>query len=186
MNDEVSQIIFKHLNKAHHWQSKAGKLKHCADLLFKAYLEAGKLSGEEQAETQNSEIDDVATLLYGMAMEDILKATLLKDGIAKIKDDGTVDWVADGAGDHDLLGICSLIAHVKLTDGQKILMKRLSAFVCWAGKYPTPKSRTRKKDFQGFQLLNQPKCAPETMPSAFDAEDKKIFDQIYEDICKEV
>jgi hypothetical protein len=36
-------------------------------------------------------MDCVATLLYGLAMEDILKAALLKVGIAKIKSDGWID-----------------------------------------------------------------------------------------------
>ena len=187
MNDEHSKIIFKLLNKPTHWQSKARKLKYCADLLFSAFLAAKTLSDEEQAETQDSEIDDVATLLYGMAMEDILKAALLKVGIAKIQTDGTVVWGAKEASEHDLLGMYRLLQAGDLNAGQAKLMERMSAFVFWAGKYPTPwKIKNGAKDFKGFHLSNQPRAGIKTMPVSFDDEDKKMFDQIYKNISERI
>lgn len=180
MNDEHSRIIFRLLNEPHHWQSKARKLRHCADLLFKAFLAARALSDEEQSETEDSKIDDVATLLYGMAMENLLKAALLKEGIAKIRTDGTVAWCAEGATAHDLLGICRSLKSFKLNADQEKLMERLSAFVYWAGKYPTSLGiKNDTKAFKGFLLSNQPRAAIETLPVSFDIEDKKMFDQIY-------
>jgi hypothetical protein len=179
MNDEHSKIIFGLQNKPHHWHSKASKLKHCADLLFKAFLAARSLSDEEQSETEDSRIDDVATLLYGMAMENILKAALLTEGVAKIRPDDTIAWSAEGAGDHDLLGICRSLKFIKLNTAHKKLMERLSAFVSWAGKYPTPLEIKKNKDFKGFLLSNQPRAAIKTMPAPFDDEDKKMFDEIY-------
>ena len=180
MSDEHSKIIFKLLNNHTHWQSKARKLKHCADLLFKAFLAASALSDEEQAETQDSEIDDVATLLYGMAMEDILKAALLKEGIANKQPDGTVKWGAEEATEHDLLGIYRLLQAGHLDAGQEKLMERMSAFVFWAGKYPTPwKIKGGAKEFKGFHLSNQPRAGIKTRPVPFNDEDKKMFDQIF-------
>ncbi len=187
MNDEHSKIIFKLLNKPHHWRGKASKLKHCADLLFNAFLAARKLTDEEQAETQDSEIDDVATLLYGMAMENILKAALLKERIAKIRQDGTIAWSAEGAGDHDLLGICRSLKFINLNAVQKKLMERMSAFVCWAGKYRTPwEIKNETKDFKGFILSNQPRAAIKMVPIEFDDEDRKMFNQIYKIIRERV
>jgi hypothetical protein len=180
MNDEHSKIIFNLLNKPSHWQSKAGKLKHCADLLFDAFLAASALSDEEKAETQDSVIDDVATLLYGMAMEAILKAALLKEGFAKIKSDGSISWNAEGAKSHNLLGICRTLKFLELDSGQEKLMERLSAFVSWAGKYPTPwKIENAKNDFKGFHLSDQPRAGARTRPVPFDNDDKRMFDQIY-------
>jgi hypothetical protein len=187
MNDEQSQIIFGYLNKSHHWHSKASKLKHCADLLFKAFLAARSLPDEEQSETEDSRIDDVATFLYGMAMENILKAALLKEGIAKSRPDGTVAWSVEGAGDHDLLGICRSLKFVKLNAAQKKLMERLSAFICWAGKYPTPwEIKNKAKDFKGFLLSNQPMAGIKTLPVPFDVEDRKMFDQIYKIVSERI
>ena len=191
MNDEHSKTIFKLLNNHTHWQSKARKLKHCADLLFNAFLAAKALSDEEQSETQDSEIDDVATLLYGMAMEDILKAALLKEGIAKKQPDGTVKWGAEVATKHDLLGMYCLLQAGHLDAGQEKLMERMSAFVFWAGKYPTPlKIKDGAKDganeFKGFQLSNQPRAGIKTRPVPFNDEDKEVFDQIYKAINQRV
>jgi hypothetical protein len=180
VNDEQSQIIFRLLNNTNHWHSKARKLKHCADLLFKAFLAARRLSDEEQSETEDSKIDDVATLLYGMAMENLLKAALLKEGTAQMRTEGTVAWHAEGATDHNLLGICHSLKSFELNPDQEKLMERLSAFVCWAGKYPTPlEIKHATKDFKGFLLSNQPRAAIETLPVSLDIDDKKMFDQIY-------
>ena len=182
MNDQQSQVIYRLLNSAHKWHAKAGKLKHCADLLFKTYLAAKALSPEEQSATQDSEISDVATLLYGMAMEGVLKAALLKRGVAKMRADGSVAWGAEGAVNHDLVGICRSLQCVRLNADQEKLMERLSAFVCWAGKYPTPLNRKRKKDFQGFHLSNQPRAAIVTLPLPFDGEDKDMFDLMFRNL----
>jgi hypothetical protein len=187
MNDEHSKIIFKLLNKPHHWDGKARKLKHCADLLFEAFLAARKLSDEEQSETEDARIDDVATFLYGLAMENILKAALLKESIAKIGPDGKIAWNVEDAGSHDLLGISRSLKFLKLNAVQEKLMERLSAFVFWAGKYPTPwEIKNKTKEFKGFHLSNQPRAGIKTMPVPFDNEDKKMFDQIYKIISKRI
>jgi hypothetical protein len=180
MNEEHAKIIFKHLNKPHRWESKARKLKHCADLLFKAFLTARKLPDEEQSVTEDSYIDDVATLLYGMAMENILKAALLKESIAKIGPDGKIAWSVECAREHDLLGISRSLKFLKLNAAQENLMERLSAFVFWAGKYPTPwEIKNKTKGFKGFLLSNQPGVAINETPMPFVAEDKNMFDHIY-------
>jgi len=185
MNDEHAKIIFKLLNNHANWQSKARKLRHCADLLFNAFLATKSLSDEEQAETQDSEIDDVATLLYGMAMENILKARLLKEGVAIIEPTGEVVWNAEGAKNHDLLGICSSLKSIRLESSEKNLIERLSAFVSWAGKYPTPLAQIGKREFKGFHLSNQPRAGiNNTRPLPFDIEDKDMFDRIFKSISR--
>ena len=184
MNDEHTRLIFKLKNNYSHWQSKARKLKHCADLLFNAFLAARALPDEEQAATLDSEIDDVATLLYGMAMEDILKAALLKLGKAKMKPDDTVDWGSPEAKQHNLPALHNLLQpdFQPLNPGQNKLMERMSAFVCWAGKYPTPleiENKAKNKEFKGFRLSDQPRAGKKTQPVPFDVDDKYMFDQIY-------
>src|SRR5882672_6315028 len=101
MNDNFWERIFKGLNSELQWLESADRLKHSADLLFTAYLESNDLSPEARAETEDETIDGVATLLYGLAMENILKAALLREGIAKVEVNGTIDWHVDGAKDHD-------------------------------------------------------------------------------------
>jgi len=179
MDEHQSQTIFTLLNKPHKWHAKAMKLKYCADVLFDAFLKAQELSREEQAETEDTDINDVATLLYGMAMENILKALLLKTGVAQPRSDGTVAWNAEGAGNHDLLAMSNSLTLLKLDSAQQKLMERLSAFVCWAGKYPTPLELKRRKHFQGFVLCDQPMAGKETLPVPFRGDDKCKFDEIF-------
>lgn len=186
MDDKASQEIYRLLNSPHKWHANADKLKRCATLLFKAFITARNLSEEEQFTTQDTEIDDVATLLFGLAMENSLKAALLKEGQVKIKADGTIDWKSEGAGYHDLLGICRLLKSVNLNADQENLMERLSAFVYWAGKYPTPLNRNGKKDYQGFHILNQPKAAKVMTPLPFEFEDKQMFEDIYKTISDKI
>jgi hypothetical protein len=179
--------VFKGLNDELQWLDSADKLKHGADLLFTAYLDSCGLLPEERSQTDDRKMDGVATLLYGLAMENILKAALLKEGIAKIEADGSVDWIVDGASEHDLLAICRSSKLVSLNVNQEKLMQRLSAFVYWAGKYPTPwKLKDSKKDFKGLLLTNQPKAAPITMPVEFRVEDKILFDEIYKKLWAKV
>jgi hypothetical protein len=66
-------------------------------------------------------------------------------------------------------------------------MERMSAFVCWAGKYPTPwEIKNETKDFKGFILSNQPRAAIKMVPIEFDDEDRKMFNQIYKIIGERV
>jgi hypothetical protein len=181
--DKFWEGVFKGLNDELQWLQSADRLKHGADLLFAAYLKSCELSPEERSQTEDRNMDGIATLLYGLAMENILKAALLKEKIAKIKPDGRIDWnFIDGARDHDLLLICRSSKLLILNPNQGKLLERMSAFVHWAGKYPTPlalKDEKGKKDYKGLLLSNQPKAAPVTMPIEFQTEDKIKFDEIY-------
>jgi len=187
-SDKFWEGVFKGLNDELQWLQSADRLKHGADLLFAAYLESCKLSSEERSQTEDRNMDGVATLLYGLAMENILKAALLKEKIAKIKSDGGIDWnLVDGAKDHDLLSICRSSKLLTLNPRQEKLMKRLSAFVHWAGKYPTPwKLKDTKKDFKGLLLSNQSKAASITMPVGFQVEDKILFEEIYQILWRKI
>jgi len=83
--------------------------------------------------------------------------------------------------------MCSLLKAVILNADQEKLMERMSAFVFWAGKYPTPKKiKNAGKDFKGFLLSNQPRAGIKTLPVPFDVEDKKMFDQIYKIISERI
>ena len=179
-NENFWEQVFKGLNNELQWLESADKLKHGADLLFTAYSESCGLSPEERSQTEDRKMDGVATLLYGLAMENILKAVLLKEGIAKVKPDGCVAWNVNGAKEHDLVSICRSAKLLTLNPNQEKLLERMSAFVHWAGKYPTPlELKNKEKDFKGLLLINQPKAAPITMPVEFQVEDKVLFDEIY-------
>ena len=157
-------------------------MKHSANLLFAAYLESCKLPHEDYAQSDDAGIAGVATLLYGLAMENLLKAVLLSERIAKVEASGKVEWNANGATSHDLLEICRSSNLVGLDAEQEKLMERMSAFVYWAGKYPTPlrfKDEKTKKHYKGFLLSGQPDAGAVMLPVAFSVSDKDSFEAIY-------
>jgi hypothetical protein len=182
------KTTLKGLNHELFWRQSANRLKHCGDLLFAAHLECHSLSPEEQLETEGKEINAVATFLYGLAMENLLKAALLKKGIAKIESTGEITWHTDKTQryvtkDHDLLGIWNLLGTTNLDARQKKLMERMAAFVYWAGKYPTPlsvKDIKTNKNFKGLVLSNQTNAIGDTLPLAFQKRDKIMFEEIYQ------
>lgn len=182
MTDDFGEWLFKeHLNKPGRWRESAEKLKRGADLLFEAHESFSQLSGEEQAEAEDTRLAGVATLLYGLATENMVKAALLKEGIAKSSPDGSVDWNANGATQHDLVAMCHSSHIVQLDVHQEKLMERMSAFVHWAGKYPTP-LRFRdsgRRDYKGLLLLNQSGAGKRMTPVEFRREDKDAFEVIY-------
>ena len=88
----------------------------------------------------------------------------------------------DGAKEHDLVSICRSSKLLSLNADQEKLLERMSAFVHWAGKYPTPltlKDAKTNKDFKGLVLSNQPQAAPITRPVEFRDEDKTRFEEMY-------
>lgn len=188
MSDKFWESIFKSLSSdVLQWIASADGLRRSADLVFAACLEAHQQQAEDYSASANARTLAAATLLYGLAMENILKAALLKEGIAEVKEDGSIDWHSDGAWEHDLLSMCRSSKLVTLNPQQEQLMVRMSAFVHWAGKYPAPrKLRNTKtnKDFQGLVLSGQPDAASVTLPLEFRAEDKIAFDDIYDDLWK--
>ena len=184
MSQKFWEWAFKVSNSAYRWTESAERLKHSADLLFGEYFRFCSLSPEEQAETEDSKVAGVATLLYGLAMENILKAVLLKERIAKVETDGRVCWNVDGATRHDLVSMCKSSGFVSLDAQQEKLMERMSAFVYWAGKYPTPLALRNKKDYQGLLLSNQPSAGSEMTPVEFGFEDKDSFEALYRALWK--
>lgn len=178
---------FKKMNRHSDWLQSAYRLKHGADLLFKSYCSAKDLPDEDRAGDDDIGVAGVATLLYGLAMENMIKALLLRDGTAKLRADGSVEWNAQGAKEHDLV---SMSASVLTLGGlESKLFERLSAFVCWAGKYPTPhsfKGRKPMQAFRGLLLEDQPGCGNIMLPLEFTAKDTDLFDKIFKELSDRV
>jgi hypothetical protein len=116
-----------------------------------------------------------------------LKAVLIKEGIAEIKPDGSINWNVAGADEHDLVTICRSSNLLGLNAGQEKLLERMSAFVHWAGKYPTPwRLKNTKKAFKGLLLSDQPKAASPAMPLEFRNEERIEFEDLYQVLWKRV
>ncbi len=187
MDEKASQQVYRLLNTKHHWRAHAEKLRHGANVLFEAFVASRTLPDEARSVSQDTGLDDVATLLYGLAMENLVKAVLLREGKVQIDACGTIAWKGvAGTTDHDLVAMCRPLKFLKLNPKEEKLLERLSAFVCWAGKYPKPLERKRGKDFKGFHILNQPNAAPVMMPVPFGKKVKTMFEDIYKSITAKI
>jgi hypothetical protein len=122
------------------WALSARRLKRGGDLLFDAYaadLDAMG-SGVSPLELANLEVVGPATLLFGLAIENILKAIIIDRDPQPVNDGKLRGWPAA----HDLLRLADFAA-IEFDDRQKDLVRRIGAFVEWAGRYPVPKKATK-------------------------------------------
>lgn len=121
------------------WALQGRRLKHAADLVFEAYVrDLGEMqSGCSPLDLNNLESAGPATLLYGLAFENIIKALIVKREGPMIEQGKLVkQWPRH----HKLVNLASR-AEIVLTDAQRDLLARLTAFVEWSGRYPIPLSR---------------------------------------------
>lgn len=94
-----------------------------------------------------------ATLLYGLAFENVIKAIIIRNGGAAPAHGKLKKWPGTG---HGLLDLANL-ARIELTTAQRDLLSRLTAFVEWSGRYPVPKSQDKIP-------LKQEAVSPEWLP----------------------
>jgi len=153
------------------WALNARRLKQAADILFEAYEQDLKdmTAGESPLQLHNLELSGPATLLYGLALENILKAILLTTSPDAITDGKLRKWPKDG---HDQI----LLAHeakIKLTINEENILRRLSEFVRWAGRYPIPKSADKMRISQ-LQVVSS-----DFVPLPLGPTERAEFNQIY-------
>ena len=119
------------------WISQARRLSASADLLFNAYLKDLHRFGKVRkvSSLKNLEHAMPATLLYGLALENLLKAILVHNDPSRTSNGRLAEWPGGG---HDL-SVLAREAEVALDSVETDLLKRLSQFIKWAGRYPIPK-----------------------------------------------
>ena len=137
------------------WALQARRLKRAADLVFGAYLcDLRKMEGGcSPINLANLETVGPATLLYGLAFENLFKAVILMKESAVIEDGRLQKWPGSG---HGLVGLANR-AEIQLTTTQSDLLSRLTAFIEWGGRYPIPMSADKMP-------LKQNAVSPEWFP----------------------
>jgi hypothetical protein len=148
------------------WRSVALSLLFAADALWnrvrRALTELDKVGRSKLSDTSDIglRLRGPFFLLAGLAVENFLKAIIVKRLLAGGKPVTEADVLVIFRGKHDLT-VLSQRADVKLTPAERELLERLSTFVNWAGRYPVPikkvnaqKSRvTRSDDFGRVSLF---------------------------------
>ena len=117
-------------SEAHLWLAKATELLKAARLLWQQFLDdlAVFQKGEQLEEPF---VGGPALMLYGLAVENLLKAGLAHQGKA-VNGNGAFGLKSHGLVDlADQLGLSCTPAEIEL-------LEKLETFVLWAGRYPIP------------------------------------------------
>lgn len=154
------------------WVLWARRLRRSADLVFQQYCSDLRAmeDGKSPLELDDLELSGCATLLYGLAMENLLKAIVIQakpeQAIAGSK---LRKWPGGG---HDLLLLCKE-AQVRIDNAERDQLVRLTAFVKWAGRYPVPMS---------LSAIRVPQVAvnPDTYPLPLNPHERNLFYTLYD------
>lgn len=125
------------------WRLSAARLWRAADLAFQASNQAMEEfrrdheafnRAEQESGRINIDLDlyKAAYFLYGLALENLLKAALIRD---------PARFNERGAFDHGLFNYCSDLG-LSLTPKQLAIVKELEILVKWRGRYPVPKRKS--------------------------------------------
>jgi len=159
------------------WALTAHRLKHAGDLLYEAYRQELKqmVSGPSLVSLDNISLVTSATLLIGLAFENILKAIIVQNEPNIIENGKLKKWPSSG---HNQLQLAQK-ARLDLDDTERDVLNRLSSFVVWAGRYPIPRS---SDDFAIIQLAEPDKFVP--IPIEHD--EKSRVDNLFKKLESEV
>jgi len=123
------------------WWLAARRLMRAAEVLWRAHDADLSKIREGQVEThklENLELGLAWMLLTGLALENLVKAVLLKREPELAKPGRMPEWPGKGAGKgHDLAQLFDR-AGVPLSAPERDFMDRLTEFILWRGRYPVP------------------------------------------------
>ncbi len=142
------------------WLREGLRLCRAADHLFGLFCAdlnqlVNQLGREDVSplDFPNLELDGAASLLYGLALENLFKGLIIQGGASVI-----ANWrIRFGGGSgHNLVSLAAK-APVSLSADEEDLVRRLTRYVEWAGRYPVAKS-------PDHMALQQKNITPEWFP----------------------
>ena len=125
-------------------QNPKGWWYHAKDLL--AAAEAVKEKVPDVGENTMPSLVSVQAMLVGMSLESTLQGLWVKGSGHSLTEDGEYRR-PETVGSHDLVD-WAVAASIKLSSDQRHLLKRLSSFVKWAGRYPIPLKIVHMKPYK--------------------------------------
>jgi hypothetical protein len=157
-------------NSSAAWQSVADDLLIASQVLKEraASLDLTSLVAGDPIPVEGR-LGAVELMLKGMAIECLLKALWLKRGNMLIKNGKYVR--VRGAGDHDLPQLASAAKFV-INDLETDLLRRLSHFIQYGGRYPVPRDAAKLRPTRSLRGGNAP-ATTWSSPS-----DGKLFDAL--------
>lgn len=152
------------------WALTARRLRRSADLVFAQHESDLKalFEGTSPLDLDNLELAGCATLLYGLAMENLLKAIFLQVTKKPIINGKFPFPSKDG---HDQVLIAKG-ASLKLSVQEEDMLSRLTAFVRWAGRYPIPR-------YPESMQLKQIRIRGVSIPMPIASFELSVFNNLY-------
>lgn len=147
------------------WRLCAGDLLAAA-----AVLRAHRVSTDSgsSGSTDAWRLHPAELMLAGMAIECLLKALWVKQGHELAKDGEYVR--VSGAGAHDLVQLADVL-QLTLTDLERDVLRRLSHFIEYSGRYPVPKNALK------LLLTRSPRGGRSSSTTWTTPGDQTIFDE---------
>ena len=129
------------------WGSMAWTLMTASDVLLEAFGQTWDGPTGEPVHPENERLDHPASMLYGCAMENMIKGYLVRKygGFEKARDKYRPAW------DRHQISRLAEATGLPLTTEQKLILGSLEAFIVWAGRYPIsmkPETYTIEKQFR--------------------------------------
>ena len=162
------------------WIWYARTMKEAADVLFSR--SGANNSGRNVKGSKYSDLVIPATLLYGYAMENVIKALVIKRKPKKGPD--YIDYKGHrGWSGHNLVCLLKSVGF-ELDGDEKCFLDTLSAYIIWAGKYPAPFKEEHLLIPDGHPDRNS--CAAgDTLPEPVDKLKRTKFELLFKRILKE-
>lgn len=155
------------------WFVSAFMLKRSADILYLAYVsDIHKLGTDAECEVENLGVGGSATMLYGLAIENAAKGLIVRS----LEVGSRPKWNRKPA--HDLESLL-IQAQRPCSAKQLEILPRLSAFVRWAGRYPTPLD---SKDY----AIEQAIFPRPTQPIPLLPHEKPIVDELFDGLVSSI
>ncbi len=125
------KVFARHKDNPASWAFTAWNLRTAADVLFDAYRNSASPDGEP-INQENEKLDSPATMLYGFALENLIKGYLIK------KHGGFENAITanNNAWQHHRLPTLATATGLNPTSEQLLLLGSLQEFARWAGRYP--------------------------------------------------
>lgn len=176
------------------WARHARRSKRVGDLVMQRFSNAsdlviaGKVNAVDLAD--DLELLPHATYQYGNAIENLLKGVILKRIVPPLSE---ISAVIDGP--HDLVELAKR-AHVALSPTERDLLRRMSKFVEWAGRYPIPKKVSQMVVRQDAASIVVTTVNPSTgkkqkkayafIPLPMRLDERSIFERLFDRIERQI
>jgi hypothetical protein len=168
----LEQVFDRAKDEPEDWGAMAWTLRTAADVLFDAYAQTWGDPDDAPEKPENERLNGPASMLYGCAMENMIKGYLIKKhgGFESARKVYQVAWDR-----HQLLRLAQATG-LPLTPDQQLLLRSLEYFVVWAGRYPI----SMKRDH--YTIPKQYKSGDNMTPTQLNGDAIRILEPFYKQL----